>query len=127
MFEQFNQPVFAFGKQLAESGLKAQQIALQNFEQVAHLQLKALETRVNATFAFLGEAAEVRDFEGVKAIFPKGVSLVKEAGEQAYAVGQEALSHTVKASEAIGNLVKSQVEAANESLKAAPVKAARAK
>ena len=127
MFDTINQPVFAFGKQLAESTLKAQALALQNFEQVANLQLKAIETRVNATFAFLGEAAEVRDFDGVKAIWPKGVNLVKESGEHMFAVGQEALGHTVKTSEAISNLVKNQVESANEGFAKAPAAKARAK
>lgn len=127
MFEQINQPVFAFGKQLADSTLKAQALALANFEQVANLQLKTLEGRVNATFAFLGEAAEVRDFDGVKAIWPKGISLVKESGEQLYAASQEALGHNVKTSEAIGNLIKGQIESANETLKAPTAKTARAK
>ena len=127
MFDTINQPVFDFSKQLAESALKAQALALQNFEQVASLQLKTVETRVNATFAFLGEAAEVRDFDGVKAMWPKGVALVKESGEQFYALGQEALTRTVKTNEAISNLVKAQVETANECLSKAPAAKSRAK
>ncbi len=128
MFEQFNnQPMFAFGKQIADNALKAQQLALQNFEQVANLQLKAIETRVNATFAFLGEAAEVRDMDGMKAIWPKGFNLVKESGEHLFAVGQEAVGHSVKTSEAISQLIKTQVESANEAMVKAPLKAAKAK
>ena len=116
MFENFNQPVINLGKQFADSAMKAQQLALANFEQVANLQLKALETRVNATFEFLGEAAEVRDFDGVKSIWPKGIALVKESGEQLFATNQEALGHTVKTSEAISQLIKAQVETANDSM-----------
>lgn len=129
MFEQINQPFVNFSKQLAESALKAQQLALSNFEQVAALQLKAIETRVNATFEFIGEAAEVRDFDGAKAIWPKGFNLVKESGEHLFQVGQEAMTRSVKTGEAISQLVKTQVESANETLvKAAPAaKAARAK
>lgn len=129
MFEQINQPFVNFSKQLAESALKAQQLALTNFEQVAALQLKAIETRVHATFEFIGEAAEVRDFDGVKAIWPKGFNLVKESGEHLFQVGQEAMTRSVKTGEAISQLVKTQVESANETLvKAAPAaKAARAK
>lgn len=127
MFDTINQPVFDFSKQLAESALKAQALALKNFEQVANLQLKTVETRVNATFAFLGEAAEVRDFDGVKAIWPKGVALVKESGEEFYALGQETLTRTVKTNEAIGDLVKAQVETAKEGLTKAPAAKSRAK
>ncbi|MBD8525180.1 phasin family protein [Pseudomarimonas arenosa] len=127
MFENFNQPVINLGKQFADSALKAQQLALNNFEQVANLQLKALETRVNATFEFLGEAAEVRDFDGVKAIWPKGFALVKESGEQLFATSQEAMGHTVKTSEAISQLIKTQVETANDSIVKPATKAKAAK
>lgn len=127
MFEQFNQPVVSLGKQFADNAIKAQALALQNFEQVAALQLKTLESRVNAAFAFFGEAAEVRDLDGIKAIWPKGFALVKEAGEEIFAAGQEAVGHTVKTSEAIGQLIKTQVESANEVVTKAPAKAAKAK
>lgn len=127
MFENFNQPVINFGKQFADSALKAQQLALNNFEQVANLQLKALETRVNATFEFLGEASEVRDFDGVKAIWPKGFALVKESGEQLFAASQEAVGHSVKTSEAISQLIKSQVETANDSIVKSATKSKAAK
>lgn len=127
MFEQFNQPFVSYSKQLAESALKAQQLALGNFEDVAKLQLKAIESRVNAAFEFIGEASEVRDFDGVKAIWPKGFSLAKESGEQLFALGQEAMTRTVKTGEAISQLVKAQVEVANETVAKAAPKAARAK
>ena len=127
MFEQFNQPFVSYSKQLAESALKAQQLALGNFEELAKLQLKTVESRVNATFEFLGEAAEVRDFDGVKAIWPKGFTLAKESGEQLFAFGQEALTRSAKTGEAISQLVKSQVEVANEAVAKAAPKAPRAK
>jgi ABC-type oligopeptide transport system substrate-binding subunit len=127
MFDQFNQPFVSYSKQLAESALKAQQLALGNFEDLAKLQLKAIESRVNATFEFLGEAAEVRDFDGVKAIWPKGFSLAKESGEELFALSQEAMTRTAKTNEAISQLVKSQVETANEVVTKAAPKAARAK
>jgi hypothetical protein len=127
MFDQFNQPFVSYSKQLAESALKAQQLALGNFEDLAKLQLKAIEGRVNATFEFLGEASEVRDFDGVKAIWPKGFSLAKESGEELFALSQEAMTRTAKTGEAISQLVKTQVESANEAVAKAAPKAARAK
>lgn len=127
MFDQINQPFVSYSRQFAESALKAQQLALGNFEELAKLQMKAMEDRVNATFEFFGEAAEVRDFDGVKAIWPKGFNLAKESGEQLFALGQEAMTRNVKTGEAISQLVKAQVEAANESVTKAAPKAARGK
>lgn len=127
MFDQINQPFVSYSKQLAESALKAQQLALGNFEELAKLQLKAIEGRVNATFEFLGEAAEVRDFDGVKSIWPKGFNLAKESGEEFFALGQEAMTRSAKTGEAISQLVKTQVESANEAVAKATPKAARAK
>ncbi len=127
MFDQINQPFVSYSRQFAESALKAQQLALGNFEDLAKLQMKAMEDRVNATFEFFGEAAEVRDFDGVKAIWPKGFNLAKESGEQLFALSQEAMTRNVKTGEAISQLVKSQVEAANDSVTKAAPKAARAK
>lgn len=129
MYEQIPNQFLSFGKQAIEASFKAQRLALENFERVAGLQLKTIEDRVGATMAFLGEAAEVRDADGAKAVWPKGVALIKESSEQFYSVGQEALNGSLKASEVIGQLLKSQLEAANDSVvKAAPAAAkARAK
>lgn len=127
MFDQINQPFVALSRQIAESAIKAQQLALGNFEDLTKLQLKAIEGQINASFEFFGEASEVRDFDGAKAIWPKGFNLVKESGEQLVALSQEAMNRNVKTGEAISQLVKSQVEAANESVAKAAPKAARAK
>ena len=126
MFE-INSQFVTFSKQIAESAFQAQRLALENFERVAGLQLKTLEERTHATFAFIGEASEVRDFEGVKAIFPKGVSLVKESSERFFAVGQEVFGQSLKASETIGQLVKTQMESVGEEVAKAAPKASRSK
>lgn len=127
MFEQFNAQFVTATKQFADSALKANSLALQNFERAVGVQLKTFESGVTATVAFLGEAAEVRDLEGAKAIWPKGVALVKSSGEQFYNAGQEVFGQTLKTSEAIGQLYKSQFEAANEGLVKTATKAAKAK
>lgn len=129
MYEQIPNQFLSFGKQALEATFKAQHLALENLERVATMQLKSLEDRVNATVAFLGEAAEVRDADGAKTVWPKGVALIKESGEQFFSVNQEALNSTLKTSETIGQLVKTQLEAVNDSVvKAAPAaKTARAK
>lgn len=114
MFDQINPQFATLTKQFADSALKANSLALANFEQLVGLQLKTVESRVNATVAFFGEAAEVRDMEAAKAFFPKGINLARESAEQFYGVGQEAMGQTLKTSEAIGALVRNQFETATE-------------
>ena len=114
MFENVSNQFLSFGKQIAENSFKVQLMALESVQSVTDLQIKALESRVNATVAFFGEAAEVRDFDGVKTIWPRSVSLVKETTEQFVNTQQEVLGHGLKTSEAIGQLVRAQFEAVNE-------------
>lgn len=116
MFEQINTQFANATKQFADAALKANSLAFQNFERAMGVQLRTYENNVNATVAFLGEAAEVRDLEGVKAIFPKGVALVKSSTEQFYNAGQEVFGQTMKTNEAIGQLYKAQIEATNEGI-----------
>lgn len=114
MYEQINSQFLAFGKSFSDNAFKAHTLAVEGFERITNLQLKALESRVAAAVDFWTEASEIRDFEGVKAIFPKSVNLVKETTEKLYANGQEILGVTVKTSEALGQLAKGGFEAANE-------------
>lgn len=128
MFEQNSNPFASFTQNFAQSALKANSLAFQNFERVLGLQLKTLETNLNATVAFLGEASEVRDLDGAKSIWPKGVALVKDSTENLYATNQEVVGSTVKTTEAITQIYKSNFEAANDTLvKTATKAAAKAK
>ena len=127
MFEQFNSQFVNATKQFADSALKANSLALQNFERAVGVQLKTFESGVTATVAFFGEAAEVRDLEGAKTIWPKGVALVKASSEQFYNAGQEVFGQTLKTSEAIGQLYKSQFDAANDGIVKTAAKAAKGK
>ena len=127
MFEQFNSQFVNATKQFADSALKANSLALQNFERAVGVQLKTFESGVTATVAFLGEAAEVRDLEGAKTIWPKGVALVKASSEQFYNAGQEVFGQTLKTGEAIGQLYKSQFDAANDGIVKTAAKAAKGK
>ncbi len=60
------------------------------------------------------EAADVRDIEAARKLFPKTVALARDNAEKFYATSQELVGLTVKTGEAIGNLVKGSFEAANE-------------
>jgi phasin family protein len=112
--EQFNTQALAFGKSYADTFVKAQTLALEGFERIANVQLKALENGVNATVEFWSEAIEARDFESAKAFWPKGVQFAKDHAEKLYATGQEVLGVSLKTGEAIGALVKGQFESTNE-------------
>jgi hypothetical protein len=116
MIEQYNNQVLAFSKSFADAAFKLQGIALQNFEKIADIQLKNFENRANATAAFVSEALEVRDFDGLKAIWPKGVTLAKESAEKAYSTSQEVFGLTVKAGEAFGEIAKTNFAATNANL-----------
>mgnify|MGYP001302383066 CR=1 FL=1 len=127
MFEQINTQFASLTKQFADSAIKANSLALQNIERAVGVQLKTFENGMSATMAFLSEAAEVRDLDGAKTIWPKGVALIKDSSEQFYNAGQEVFGQSLKTSEAIGQLYKSQFDAANETVvKAAKTGAAKA-
>lgn len=114
MYEQINSQALAFSKSFADAAFKANSLAVEGFERITNLQLKALENRVAATVEFWTEAAEVRDFESMKSFWPKGVNLVKETTERLYANNQEVLNVAVKTGEALGQLAKGSIENANE-------------
>lgn len=117
MYEQINTQALALSKSFADAAFRAHTLAVEGFERVTSLQLKALESRVAATVDFLSEASEVRDFDGLKTIWPKSVNLVKETAEKMYANGQEVFGVTVKTSEALSQLAKGSFEVANDSFK----------
>src|SRR5882724_6348699 len=114
MYEQINSQVLALSKSFADNALKAHSLAVEGFERITALQLKTLENRVSPTVEFWSEATEVRDLDGLKTIWPKGANLMKETSEKFYANGQEVFSVGLKTSEALGQLAKGSIEAAND-------------
>ena len=126
MYQQFNEQFAAATRQFADTAAQVNRLTLDNAEAVFGLQLAAIEDRVNATFAFFGEAAEARDLEGFKTLWPKGVQIARENVERAVSTGQEVFGRTLKANEAIGELAKSQIESAAKTTQANVEKAAKA-
>jgi len=125
MFEQFNsKQAINLSKQFADTAFKAQGLALASIERAFDLQLKTFENRVNAAVEFATEAADVRDIEGVKTLFPKSAALAKDSAEKYYATSQELVGITVKTGEAIGDLIRGSIESANESVIQKPAKKA---
>ena len=124
MYEQIQSQMIQISKQFANAALQANTLALQNAERLFGLQVKTLEERLNANVAFFGTASEARDIEDIKTIVPKGMELAKEHAERFAAVGQEMIASQVKTNQAIAELVKGQVEAANDEMRNVATQAA---
>lgn len=118
MNTQINEQFVAATRQFADTAAQTNRLALENAQAVFGLQMANLTDRMNATFAFLGEAAEVRDADGLKNLLPKGAQIARENVESSIAINQEAIARTVKANEQIGEIAKSQFEAAAKSTQA---------
>ena len=124
MTQAFNNQLFTFSKQFADNAFKAQSLALKGLEQVAALQLAALEKQAAASAQFIGEAVETRDVDGLRALWEKAASLSRSNAEDAVAVSQEVLAITQKTAESVNALIQEQRQAANDAV-AAPVATAR--
>lgn len=123
---QINEQFTAASRQFADTAAQINRLALENAEKAFGLQMATLEETVNATFAFWGELAEVRDIDGLKAVWPKGVQVARENMERAIGTGQEVVGRTLKTNEAIGQIAKGQFEAASAQATAEVEKAAKA-
>lgn len=121
-----NNPFANTARQLAQSALKANTLALEGFENIVKLQLKGFESGIKSSVAFMSEAADVADMDDAKTIWPKTVSLVKDSSEQMYATSQEVLGEALKTSEAIGQVLREQFQVANDGFTKAVNKAKKA-
>ena len=112
MYQNINEQFSATARQFADTAAQVNRLALAGAEKAFGLQLSTLEQNTNAAFAFWGELAEVRDFDGLKAVWPKGVQTVRESLERSVSAGQEVYGQAVATNEAIAQIAKGQVEAA---------------
>jgi hypothetical protein len=118
MYQDFNQQFAAASRQFADTAAQVNRLALENAEKVFGLQLATFEENANAAFAFWGEVAEARDFDGLKAVLPKGAQVARENVERAVSTGQEVFGRTLKTNEAIARIAKDQVESASAKVQA---------
>jgi phasin family protein len=116
MFEQMNSQSMALGKGYTDAFVKAQSLMMAGFERITELNLKTFEDRLKASVDFWSEAAEIRDLESAKTIWPKSVALAKESAEKIYANSQEVLGVSMKTSEAIGSLAKGSMQSTNDTI-----------
>ncbi len=118
MFNQMSNQFMAMTKNFADTAFKAHNLAVEGIERITEMNLKALESNVNASASFWSEAFEARDMEAYKAMWPKGMSVVKASAEKMYNHTKEVMGLGMKTSEALGNLAKGAFEAANENMAA---------
>ena len=112
MYQNINEQFASTARQFADTAAQVNRLALAGAEKAFGLQLSTLEQNSNAAFAFWGELAEVRDFDGLKAVWPKGVQTARESLERSVSAGQEVFGQAVATNEAIAQIAKGQVEAA---------------
>ncbi len=116
---QYNEQFAAATRQFADTAARIGQLTLDNAHKAFGLQLATLEENAEATFAFFGEAAEVRDMDGFKTLLPKGVQIARENVERTLSAGQEVFGATVKTNEAIAQIARAQMETATAKAQAA--------
>ncbi|MFT4198248.1 MAG: phasin family protein [Pseudoxanthomonas sp.] len=116
MSAQFSTPFSGFAHQFTAVAARANRLALENAEAVFGLQLKTFEKTLDATTGFIDEAVEVRDFDGYRTLFPKGVQVARENAERLAAVAQELVGLSIKTGEEFGKLAKAQFESATETV-----------
>ncbi len=125
MSAQFDNQFSTYTHQFAAAASRANRLALENAETVFGVQLKTIEKNIDATTAFFGELAEVRDLDTYKTLWPKGLQVAKDNAERFVAAGQEVFGLSLKTGEALGQLAKSQFESATESVQASVAKATK--
>jgi Phasin protein len=126
MYQQFNDQFAKSTRQFADTSAQVGRLALENTEAVFGLQLATLEENMNASFAFWGELAEVRDFDSLKAVLPKGAQVARENVERSIGAGQEVFGRTLKTNEAIATIAKSQFETVAATVRADAEKVVKA-
>lgn len=114
-----NTQAFDYAKQFTDNAFKAQAAMLKSFEQATGLQLKALEQQASANAAFVTEAMDARDFDGLRALWDKGVSLNREHAERAVTVGQDLFGIAQTTVETLTTLGREQQQVATKAAAAA--------
>lgn len=126
MSYQFNDQFSAYTHQFAAVAARVNRLALENAETVFGVQLRTFEKNIDATTGYLGELAEARDLEAYKSLLPKGLQIARDNAERVAAASQEVFGLTLKTGEVLGQLAKSQFEAATDQAQATVAKAAKA-
>lgn len=117
MTQQIDTQVFAYARQFADNAFKAQALMLKGLEQAAGLQLGALEQQTRSTAEFLLAAGELRDADGLRGLWDKGVALGRAQAEQAVVLTQNLVTVGRQTAESLGALAQ-PLQAANDAVAA---------
>lgn len=117
MYEQINAQFAGMTKQFNDAAMKANGLALENAQRLFDLQIKTIEANLAASSDFFTELSEVRAPEEFQKVLPKGLQIAKENTERTIQAGQQAFGDTLKTQQAVGEIAKSQMEAAGEHAK----------
>ena len=123
---QFNDQITKGTRQFTDAIANINRLAIENAEKNFGLQIAALEDSVNAAFSFANDLSEVRDADGLKAVWPKSVQVARTNAERSFGTAQEVFANTVKTNEAIAAIAKTQFEQASSQVKAEVEKATKA-
>jgi hypothetical protein len=118
MTQQIDTQVFAYARQFADNAFKAQALMLKGLEQAAGLQLGALEQQTRSTAEFLLAAGELRDADGLRGLWDKGVALGRAQAEQAVVLTQNLVTVGRQTAESLGALAQPLQQAANDAVAA---------
>lgn len=125
MYDQISQQFINFGRNAADTALKAQQIASEAFAKSLSMQMEVAEQSVSANGEFAKKAAEVRDAEGAQKIWPEGSELVRTNMEKVQSLSKEMLDLSVKTGEQFSELFQNSFEAAKAETEKAQAKATK--
>ncbi|MET0290530.1 MAG: phasin family protein, partial [Pseudoxanthomonas sp.] len=125
MSAQFND-FSAYTQQFAAIASRVNRLALENAESAFSVGVKTFERNAEAVNDYVTELAAVRDLDGYKTLWPKGLQLARDNTERLVAAQQEFFGLSLKTGEAFGALAKSQIESATDSFNATVAKAAKA-
>jgi hypothetical protein len=117
MTQQIDTQVFAYARQFADNAFKAQALVLKGLEQAAGLQLGALEQQSRSAAEFLLAAGELRDADGLRGLWDKGVALGRAQTEQAVVLTQSLVAVGRQTAESLGSLAQ-PLQAANDAVAA---------
>lgn len=126
MYDTFNKQALAFGKQFTDNMIKAQGVALKNFEQISTLQAKAMEEQASAHSDFANEAAKANDVDSIQKLWAKGSDITRDNAEKMVATQQEMLAIMAKNTQTLTDMGRAQFEAGSEAIAAAPKSAKKA-
>ena len=126
MSARFDEGFGAYTRQFTALAHRANRLALETAESAFGVQLRTFERNASATAGFLDALARPTPQADLPALLPKGLQVARDNAERAAAANQEVFGLNLKTSEALGQLTKSQFEAATEQAQATVAKATKA-